>query len=248
MPEVLTKELLDDALHGLQDWSTDGSQITRDVELDDSQHEQVAREVDEVQTAMDHHADITREGGTTHFVLSTHSEGGVTSRDIMLASEINSAVRNATGETAPRPPDDVVGTHATPDTRDDDPRTSDVPAEDAQSSGERTAALVAEVQGTQGQTGEYDEQADVGGAHRAATEPDTEQRGAGHESAHREVWPERGEEVTTSAEEATDEESGRHRQTDNEREHVRDWEYEQRGGAQGVVSTDEPDRGGRDEL
>lgn len=242
MADVLSRELIDDALNGLQGWSTDGTQLTRDVELDDAQHAQVERAVDEVQTAMNHHADVARQGGTTRFVLSTHSAGGLTPLDVTLASEIDNAVRKATGETAPTPPDESLGTHATPDSRSPDASTESESGEGR--SAQRTAALVADVQGTQGQTGAAEDGAVLG---RGPGSGGDETPGAeDHEPAQREVWPQRGDEVTTSDAEAKHDEHGRHRANDSEREHERDWEYEQRGGAQGVVSTDEPDRGARD--
>lgn len=247
MAEVLTRELLDDALHGVHGWTTDGEQITRDVELDDAQHEQVNAEVDEISTAMDHHADISRDGETTHFVLSTHSAGGVTSLDITLASEIDNAIRNATGEQTAAPPEEVLGTHSSPESR-----AAESEYERPDTTGRRTAKLVAQVQGTQGQTGADDDDATADAQPEASGRPpeiaraDAAESEAGrHDAAHRESWPEQSEdEVSTSSGEGTATEGRRHRQ--DEQEHVRDWEYEQRGGAQGVVSTGPADEGARD--
>ena len=59
-------------------------------------------EVAEVAEQMQHHPDIDIRWTTTHWVLSTHSEGGITQLDVELAHRIAEAARagRATAEEA----------------------------------------------------------------------------------------------------------------------------------------------------
>jgi 4a-hydroxytetrahydrobiopterin dehydratase len=109
----LEDAVLTDALAALSSWRGDTSAITRAVELTDEQNETVVKAVMVTADAMDHHPQVQRSAGSTSFTLSTHSEGGVTELDIMLASRIDDLVRRAapgladTGGAA-HPPQEVV--------------------------------------------------------------------------------------------------------------------------------------------
>lgn len=87
--------LLDDAeitrqLAELPGWTRDGEALTATVEASDfpaaiTLVDAVAADAE----AMNHHPDIDIRWRTTHWRLSTHSEGGITQLDIELAHRIS---------------------------------------------------------------------------------------------------------------------------------------------------------------
>ncbi|RIQ21234.1 4a-hydroxytetrahydrobiopterin dehydratase [Jiangella rhizosphaerae] len=87
--------LLDDdgvraALEGLPGWSGDTSAITRGVEAPDFPTGiRIVDDVAEAAEAADHHPDIDIRWRTLTFTLATHSEGGVTQKDVDLAGRID---------------------------------------------------------------------------------------------------------------------------------------------------------------
>lgn len=89
MSELLSNAEIDDALSSLPEWSLDGSSITRTVEL--PTFPTAIQFVSRVATAAEaagHHPDIDIRWRKLTFTLSTHSEGGLTSKDVDLAREI----------------------------------------------------------------------------------------------------------------------------------------------------------------
>lgn len=89
MSELLSNAEIDDALSSLPEWSLDGSSITRTVEL--PTFPAAIQFVSRVATAAEaagHHPDIDIRWRKLTFKLSTHSEGGLTSKDVDLAREI----------------------------------------------------------------------------------------------------------------------------------------------------------------
>ncbi|MCE7008528.1 4a-hydroxytetrahydrobiopterin dehydratase [Kibdelosporangium philippinense] len=102
MAELLTSEELTSALTHLPAWRHSGSSITRTVEFASfPQAIQVVNRVAEIAENDDHHPDIDIRWRTLTFVLSTHSAGGLTSKDTALATEIDAvieAIRPESGE------------------------------------------------------------------------------------------------------------------------------------------------------
>lgn len=87
---LLDAAALEGALADLPGWSGDGSGITRTVEAASFPAAiALVDRVAEAAEAADHHPDIDIRWRTVTFSLSTHSEGGVTSKDIALAATIN---------------------------------------------------------------------------------------------------------------------------------------------------------------
>ncbi len=89
MSELLSNAEIDNALSSLPEWSLDGSSITRTVEL--PTFPAAIQFVSRVATAAEaagHHPDIDIRWRKLTFTLSTHSEGGLTSKDVDLAREI----------------------------------------------------------------------------------------------------------------------------------------------------------------
>lgn len=91
MTDLLSNAEIDDALTGLPEWTLDHRSITRTVELPTFPVaiEFVSR-VAAAAEAADHHPDIDIRWRKLHFTLSTHSEGGLTQKDVRLAHEIDS--------------------------------------------------------------------------------------------------------------------------------------------------------------
>ena len=81
------------ALADLPGWAGDAASITRTVTAPDFLS--AIRTVDDialVAETMDHHPDIDIRWRTLTFRLSTHSEGGITAKDLELAAQIDGLV------------------------------------------------------------------------------------------------------------------------------------------------------------
>jgi 4a-hydroxytetrahydrobiopterin dehydratase len=92
---VLPEEEVDRALAGdLSAWSRSGDAITRTVKAPSFMDGvTLVRRVAEVAESMDHHPDIDIRYTSLTFTLSTHSEGGVTTKDLDLARRIDDLAR-----------------------------------------------------------------------------------------------------------------------------------------------------------
>jgi len=90
---VLTDEQADAALRELPGWERADGALRRSVKfpafLDGIE---AVRRVAEKAEAKDHHPDIDIRWRTVTFALVTHSEGGITDKDIDMAREINAIV------------------------------------------------------------------------------------------------------------------------------------------------------------
>lgn len=90
---VLTDEQVDAALPGLSGWERAAGALRRSIEfpafLDGID---AVRRVGEHADAKDHHPDIDIRWRTVTFVLVTHSEGGITDKDVEMARDINGIV------------------------------------------------------------------------------------------------------------------------------------------------------------
>jgi 4a-hydroxytetrahydrobiopterin dehydratase len=82
-----------DGLARLPGWTRDGDSIRREYELDSFRAviDAVVRIADAAEAA-DHHPDLDIRYRHLRVVLSTHSEGGITGKDLALAAEVDRAV------------------------------------------------------------------------------------------------------------------------------------------------------------
>lgn len=119
MAELLDAHLIEDALTNLPDWAGGQDRLTRTATLTDAEHREVTERIAVTADAMDHHPDVERSGEETRFTLSTHSDGGVTAKDIALASEIDTVTRQVRGEPPLPAPDEVISSHAVSASRDE---------------------------------------------------------------------------------------------------------------------------------
>ena len=91
MTEILSDAEADRALRS--NWTRSGAVISREVEL--ASFPQAIEVVDRVAVLAeeaDHHPDIDIRWRTLTFRLSTHSAGGLTSKDFALAEQIDSVL------------------------------------------------------------------------------------------------------------------------------------------------------------
>ena len=87
---LLTQEEIDRALAGLAGWRQDGDTLVREVEAESFLAGiELVRRVAGAAEEADHHPDIDIRWRTVTFRLSTHSEGGLTGKDVDLAATID---------------------------------------------------------------------------------------------------------------------------------------------------------------
>ncbi|NUR05658.1 MAG: 4a-hydroxytetrahydrobiopterin dehydratase [Nocardioidaceae bacterium] len=88
---TLPQDEIDQALAGdLSAWSQDGDALTREVQASDFLAGiRLVEHVAEAAEEMNHHPDIDIRYTTLSFTLSTHSEGGITAKDLELAGRID---------------------------------------------------------------------------------------------------------------------------------------------------------------
>ncbi|MGQ0773119.1 MAG: 4a-hydroxytetrahydrobiopterin dehydratase [Pseudonocardiales bacterium] len=97
MAQLWDDEQIKHALEGLPNWQRDGNAIVRTAKLPSFPAAiEVVRAVAEIAEARDHHPDIDIRWRTLTFRCSTHSAGGITGKDIDLASEIDQVLAGAT--------------------------------------------------------------------------------------------------------------------------------------------------------
>lgn len=98
---TLTDAEIADALQKLPGWDRDGDSIVRTATLPDFESaiavvDRVAEDAEDAEDA-DHHPDIDIRYATLTFRLSTHSEGGLTAKDVDLAAQISDRLSTAGG-------------------------------------------------------------------------------------------------------------------------------------------------------
>ena len=87
---LLNDEQVSDALDELDGWQREGDAIVRTAELASFPAAiDAVRRIAEIAEARDHHPDIDIRWRTVTLRCSTHSEGGITGKDVDLAREIN---------------------------------------------------------------------------------------------------------------------------------------------------------------
>ena len=93
MADLLSEQQISDALTKLPHWQHKGSTLERTVELASfPQAIQVVNRVAEIAESVNHHPDIDIRWRKLTFQLSTHSEGGITEKDVSLAEQIDGVI------------------------------------------------------------------------------------------------------------------------------------------------------------
>jgi 4a-hydroxytetrahydrobiopterin dehydratase len=89
----LTDDEVGAALVGLPEWSREGDEIVRTVELETFPGAiAFVGRVAELAEAADHHPDLDIRYRKVRVALTTHDSGGLTARDIDLAGQIDAVV------------------------------------------------------------------------------------------------------------------------------------------------------------
>jgi 4a-hydroxytetrahydrobiopterin dehydratase len=95
---ILSDEQVDAALSGLNGWERADGALRRSVKFPAFlEGIDAVRRVGEHAEAKDHHPDIDIRWRTVTFVVSTHSEGGITAKDLEMAGAINAIVGTEPG-------------------------------------------------------------------------------------------------------------------------------------------------------
>lgn len=96
--DILGPEDIAQRLSELDGWSGDQAAITRSVDMPTFMTGISAVDlIAVVAEELDHHPDIDIRWRTVKFSCSTHSAGGVTSRDFRLARRIDEIIKGLTG-------------------------------------------------------------------------------------------------------------------------------------------------------
>ena len=92
---ALTDAALTEALTRIPGWAVENNELTRRFKFKDFvQAFGFISQVAALQEQMDHHATITNTYADVTLQLHTHSEGGITDKDIELARRINERAAN----------------------------------------------------------------------------------------------------------------------------------------------------------
>ncbi|QWF82181.1 4a-hydroxytetrahydrobiopterin dehydratase [Amycolatopsis sp. CA-230715] len=95
MADLLNDTQISEALATLSDWQRDGDSIVKTTKLDSfGQAIAVVNRVAELAESVDHHPDIDIRWRTLTFRLSTHSDGGITGKDVSLAQQIDETINS----------------------------------------------------------------------------------------------------------------------------------------------------------
>ncbi len=90
---VLTNDEVDSATKDLNGWERADGALRRSITFDAFlEGIDAVRRVAEHAEAQDHHPDIDIRWRTVTFALVTHSEGGITRKDVAMAKEIDGIV------------------------------------------------------------------------------------------------------------------------------------------------------------
>ncbi len=89
---LLAENEIAEGLAKLEGWGQEGNQIIKQFKFKNFVHSMgFVTEVGILAERVDHHPDILIEYSKVTITLSTHSEGGLTEKDFMLAGEIEEA-------------------------------------------------------------------------------------------------------------------------------------------------------------
>jgi 4a-hydroxytetrahydrobiopterin dehydratase len=90
MSTLLDDDEITAALRDLDGWERDGASIVRTAELADFPTAiDAVRRIADIAEERDHHPDIDIRWRTLTLRCATHSAGGITGKDVELATEIN---------------------------------------------------------------------------------------------------------------------------------------------------------------
>ena len=97
--DLLDRSQIDTALEALPGWSYDGEALTRRADVPADSQDAMLEAVAQVADAMDHHPDVSREPDALVLRLWTHSEDGVTTKDVDLAARVDQVLSGSATDT-----------------------------------------------------------------------------------------------------------------------------------------------------
>ncbi len=92
MAQLLDEAAIDDALVSLPGWRREDNALVKEVPVTDDAVDNLEAAVAAVADELDHHPQTDRGAGTLSFRLWTHTAGGVTEKDVVLAARIDQAL------------------------------------------------------------------------------------------------------------------------------------------------------------
>ncbi|MEV0590000.1 4a-hydroxytetrahydrobiopterin dehydratase [Nonomuraea cavernae] len=91
----LTNDEIDTALAALEGWHREENALIRDISITPDSYRWLSEAVMNEANALDHHPEIERTPDGIRFRLWTHSEDGVTAKDVELAAHIDHVIDGA---------------------------------------------------------------------------------------------------------------------------------------------------------
>lgn len=98
MADLLSQEEIDAALETLPGWSFEQDRLVRVADVPADSRDNLERGVAEVADEMNHHPVISGEGGAMRFEVWSHSDGGVTTKDVELVARIDQVLSGTVQE------------------------------------------------------------------------------------------------------------------------------------------------------
>lgn len=98
MSQVLSEDEVRTALGALPGWSGDRQRLSRTVPATAQQQDEIERNVMQVANEINHHPQIERDAAGLRLILWSHDSGGVTARDVDLATRIDRALSLTGGD------------------------------------------------------------------------------------------------------------------------------------------------------
>ena len=93
MPELLSSEDIAKLLKKIPEWDLDGKRITRTLEFDGFEESvEFVNDVADIAEKHGHHPDIDIRYDKVVLYVTTHSAGGLTEEDFLLAGAIDHAI------------------------------------------------------------------------------------------------------------------------------------------------------------
>ena len=92
MAELLDDAAIDTALASLSGWTRVDNTLVRDVQVAADATDNLTAAIGKAADELNHHPDVTAGPDGLHLVLWTHSDGGVTAKDVELAARIDQVV------------------------------------------------------------------------------------------------------------------------------------------------------------
>jgi 4a-hydroxytetrahydrobiopterin dehydratase len=95
MAQLLDDDAISAALASLAGWQRVDNTLVKHVAIDDDAADSLGGAVAKVAEELNHHPQVDRSSGTTRFTLWTHSAGGLTEKDVQLATRIDEVLSRA---------------------------------------------------------------------------------------------------------------------------------------------------------